>query len=66
MVVGGAGGEVGAAEAFGGVFEPSQRKVLGEAESLAFFSGHVRGGGGGTGEGATNSFIGAARIAPGR
>ncbi len=65
MVVGGARGEFRAAEAFSGVFEPSHRKILGEAVGLAFLRGHVRRGGGGAGEGAADSFVGAARVGPG-
>ncbi len=65
MVVGGARREVGAAEAFGGVFEPSHRKVLGETVSLALLRGHVGRGGGGAGEGAASGFVGAARVGPG-
>ncbi len=65
MVVGGARVEVGAAVAFGGVFEPSHRKVLGEAVGLAFLRGHVRRGGGGAGERTAGGFVGAARVGPG-
>lgn len=65
LVVGGARGQIGAAVAFGGVFESGHRKVLGEAEGLTFLRGHVRGGGGGGGEGTAGGLVGAARVGPG-
>ena len=66
LVDGGAGAEVGAAVAFGGIFDAGDGEGLREAVGLASLGGHVRGGGGGGGKGTDGGgFVGAAVEGPG-